>query len=601
MLSENIILQSAGSLSVAVLALLMLIVQAFFFFRKPELKWYAWSAATSFSALLYSVGIFLEYNTPQGPINRFSGLLEWTAIICLIQCLYGFTFSYLGIESKRYHPIAGVCHGLILILLWSTNYIVSDSFIERNFIWLEFPYTEPALGPLGPVFVLYSAIAGMIAMIVWIKHKRTDPKYRITYLAGMGFWLLLGIHDALASLGVPTFQYVMEYGFLVFAMVVLWVVFNSYLEIAAEEKYRVITEFANDCIMVIQDGKMVFGNPSCCDLIGRPLTDSVPKDFLDIMVPEDRKTVLELYNTLLEGGRVPDPHSVRIRRADGEERLVDIASNVIRYRNRPAVLAIMRDITERKVAEEGLRKAATLEALTTVLENFISDSLVNLLTPIYSRIQLCQMRYSIEQIKKDLDDTEKGILKLLTGINTFRKFAKSEEAYLGKIGPVDIRSILHPLLSGQSLKTYEEEELPIDPNVKLRFVYDPKQEGGLTWEELPSVLGSEIAIETALQETLINAVESHDPNNRGEVIVSAKKEGHQLILEIEDEGRGMTSEEEEKSQLPFFKILGMKKSGRFGLGAYISREAVKYCGGDIQIDRKEGVGTKASIFLKLTD
>ena len=346
MLSENIILQSAGSLSVAVLALLMLILQALFFFRKPQFTWYAWSSAISFSALLYSVGIFLEYNTPEGPLNRFSGLLEYTAIIFLVHSLYGFTFSYLGIESKRYHPVAGVCHGLILILLWFTNYIVAESFTTRNFIGLEFPYIEPALGPLGPVFVLYAAIAGVNAMIIWTKHKKTDPKHRITYLAGIGFWLLLGIHDALASLGVPTFQYVMEYGFLGFAMVVLWVVFNNYLEIAAVEKYRVMTEFANDCILVIQDGKMVLGNPACCDLIGWPLTDSEPRDFLDIMASEDRKTVLENYNTLLEGGRVPNPHTVRIRRTDGEQRFVEITSSVIRYRNRPAVLAVMRDMEE---------------------------------------------------------------------------------------------------------------------------------------------------------------------------------------------------------------------------------------------------------------
>jgi len=107
MLFENIILQSAGSISVAVMAFLMLILQTLFFFRKPQFTWYAWSAAMSFSALVYSIGIFLEYNTPVGPLNRFSGLLEFTAIICLIHSLYGFTFSYLDIESKRYHPVAG--------------------------------------------------------------------------------------------------------------------------------------------------------------------------------------------------------------------------------------------------------------------------------------------------------------------------------------------------------------------------------------------------------------------------------------------------------------------------------------------------------------
>lgn len=355
-MSELIILQSAGSLAVAIIALLMLVVQAVFFFRKPQFTWYAWSAVGSFSAFLYAVGIFLEYNTPQGDLNRFSGLLEFTAIICLVHCLYGFTFSYLGIENKRYHPIAAGCHGLILILLWCTPYIVADSFIKRHFMGLVSPYIEPALGPLGPVFMLYVAISGVGAVIIWIRHKKTDPKHRFIYLSGMGFWILLGIHDGLAAMGLPTFQYVMEYGFLGFALAILWVAFNSDLEISAENKYRVITEFANDCILVIQDGKMVFGNPAYCDLIGWALGDSTPGDLFDILAPEDRKRILEHYKTLLDGDSVPNPDTVPIQRSDGKRRFVEIASNVILYRNRPAILAVMRDMTERKQAEDALRE-----------------------------------------------------------------------------------------------------------------------------------------------------------------------------------------------------------------------------------------------------
>ena len=404
MLSENIILQSAGSLSVAVMALLMLILQTLFFFRKPQFTWYAWSAAISFSALLYSVGIFLEYNTPQGPLNRFSGLVEFTAIICLIHSLYGFTFSYLDIESKRYHPVAGVCHGLILILLWSTNYVVAESFITRDFIGLESPYIEPALGPLGPVFILYAVLAGVNVLIVWIKHKGANSKHRIVFLAGMGFWFLLGIHDGLAALGLPTFQYFMEYGFLVFAMTVLWVVFDDYLEIVAEEKYRVITESANDCIVVIQDGKMVYGNPACSDLIGGPLTDSATRDFLDIMASEDRKTVLEQYNTLLEGGHVANPHTtVCIRKANGEQKFVEIATSVIEYKNSPAVLAIMRDMTERKRAEEALRES---EKKYRELVNFLPIPLFE--TDVQGNV-LTGNRAIFEAFGYTQDDLEKGL------------------------------------------------------------------------------------------------------------------------------------------------------------------------------------------------
>jgi hypothetical protein len=202
MVTENIILQSAGSLSVGVVALLMMVLQTIFYFKRPQFSWYAWSAAISFSALLYSIGIFFEYNTPEGPLNRFSGLLELTAIIFIIHSMYGFTFSYLGIESRRYHRIAGVCHGAVLVLLWFTPWVVADRFVVRHFMGLASPYVEAALGPLGPVFVLYGVMASISIMFIWVRDPKTDSKNRFIYLAGIGFWVLLGFHDGLAALGV---------------------------------------------------------------------------------------------------------------------------------------------------------------------------------------------------------------------------------------------------------------------------------------------------------------------------------------------------------------------------------------------------------------
>ncbi|MFO8111237.1 MAG: PAS domain S-box protein, partial [Desulfosalsimonadaceae bacterium] len=330
MLSENIILGSAGSLSVAMVALLMFILQVLFFVKRPQYTWYAWATAMSFCALLYAVSVFLEYNTSAGPLNRFSGILEWTALVCLIHSVYGFTFSYLGLRAKRYHLIAGIWHAFILSFMWFTPYVVADRFVTRDLVGLTHPYIEPALGPLGPVFILYAVTASVTAMGIWIKSKAPDTKYRNVYLTGMGLWLLLGIHDALVSLGVSKLPYMLEYGFLGFAMAVLWVVFSSYLEMAAEEKYRVITECANDCILVIQEGKMVFANTACAGLIDRPLTGSTPVDFLGSVAPEDRKALLEHYNILMEGGHAPSPHPVRIVRKDGEQRFVGTSPSLPR-------------------------------------------------------------------------------------------------------------------------------------------------------------------------------------------------------------------------------------------------------------------------------
>ena len=347
----------------------MMILQTLFFFKRPQLTWYAWSAAGSFSALLYSAGIFIEYNTPAGPLNRFSGILEFMAILCLLHCVYGFTFSYLDIESRRYHTIAGVFHGLLLVLLWSTPYIVSRDFTVHHFMGLAAPYVEPSLGPLGPFFMLYAAIAGINSTIIWIRHKHTQPKHRRLFLTGMAFWTLLGIHDGLATMGLPAFQFFMEYGFLGFATVVLWVVFDNYSATRAEAKYHAITEFANDCILVIQDGKAVFSNLACHKLLSPGAHSLAAVDFFGLMRPDDRSMLLNHYNQLLKGIPEEHPHTFSMATADGGKKIVEIASNLIQYGDRPAILAIMRDMTERKRAEEVLRESeekyrSMMEAMT---------------------------------------------------------------------------------------------------------------------------------------------------------------------------------------------------------------------------------------------
>ena len=100
---DNIVFQSAGSLSVAVLALVMVIFQFIFLFKKHRFTLNAWSLGISFSAMLYAIGIFFEYNFPPGPVNQWAGRLEWTAVVFLIHILYGFTFAYFKIDAKRYH------------------------------------------------------------------------------------------------------------------------------------------------------------------------------------------------------------------------------------------------------------------------------------------------------------------------------------------------------------------------------------------------------------------------------------------------------------------------------------------------------------------
>jgi PAS domain S-box-containing protein len=567
-LIEQIVPQSAGSLAVAVLALMMTSVQFLFAFRQPRLTRYLWGAAVSFSGMLYAVGIFLEYNMPAGSVNHFGGVLEFTAHVFLIHSLYGMSFVHLGMKGKRYHMLAGIFHILLLALLWFTPLIVSDQFVGRDFIGLAKPFVEAGLGPLGPLFIFYIAGAAMAAVVMWLRHEGRDTRYKAAYLAGMIFWLVLGIHDGLAALGLPTFLYVMEYGFFGFSIAVLWVVFDSYADISGENRYRVITEFANDGILVIQDDRTVFENPACTILFGRPMIDLSSNDFLNDIVEEDRESLMSYYKGLLQASEVRDSLSIRIKRSDGEEKILEIRANLIRYRNRPALLIVMRDVTERvreeaalKEQEEKLTRLKKMESLG-LLAGGVAHDLNNVLSGIVSYPELLllhlpegsELKKPLETIKESGQRASAIVQDLLT---VARGVAVPKE-------PFDLNTVIRSYLNSPEHKKLLQHH----PLVTVKANLD---------SQLLNIKGSPAHIRKVIMNLVSNASEAIE--ERGAVLISTTNRyvdqpikgyenvsiGKYVVLVVENSGPAISADDLKRIFEPFYTKKVMGRSGT-GLG-----------------------------------
>jgi PAS domain S-box-containing protein len=125
----------------------------------------------------------------------------------------------------------------------------------------------------------------------------------------------------------------------------------------SEELYRQAFEQSNDGIVITQDGRYVFINQVFLRTIGRSMEELLGKTLGAFVHPDDRERLADYARRRRAGEPAPSNYELRIIRSDGS--LVQVDVNVIEvvYKGGRAFLAYLRDITERKKAEEQLRQS----------------------------------------------------------------------------------------------------------------------------------------------------------------------------------------------------------------------------------------------------
>jgi len=120
----------------------------------------------------------------------------------------------------------------------------------------------------------------------------------------------------------------------------------------SEEKYRAVINSANDGIAIIQDQSILFANPRLAKMAGYALEDIIDHPFLQFISQQEVLRVRELHDSRMAGEVAPSNYEMYLRKKDGDSLCVEVNSSVISYRNKPAVLAIIRDSSERKRTEQ---------------------------------------------------------------------------------------------------------------------------------------------------------------------------------------------------------------------------------------------------------
>lgn len=121
----------------------------------------------------------------------------------------------------------------------------------------------------------------------------------------------------------------------------------------SEALYRRLVDYFPDMISVHRHGRYIFINPAGVSLLGAQSADElIGRPVLDVIPMEEQEFVRRGIEQT-QAGEEPTPLLERkIRRLDGKIIQVELKAIPILYAGEPAIQTVMRDITERKQAEE---------------------------------------------------------------------------------------------------------------------------------------------------------------------------------------------------------------------------------------------------------
>ncbi len=348
-----------------------------------------------------------------------------------------------------------------------------------------------------------------------------------------------------------------------------------------EARFRALIEYSSDLILILDSEAIVrYVSPSSLRVAGRNQEELLGKCLFDFLAFED---ISKMRDTL--GGTHTESRpaiEVGFRRPDGSMAVIEVLANNLL--DEPAVAGVIvnaRDITERKSAEEQLKKLHQLEGdlaymnRVSVMGELAASLAHEIKQPIAAAATNAKtgLRW-LQREPSDIGETREALSRIVKDVSRAADIIDRNRSLYRRGIPQREMVNLNELIREMTALLRDAANRH---SISMRADLD---------ESLPAIAADRVQMQQVLLNLMLNGIEAMKDTSGELTVRSGKRDDGQILLSVSDLGVGLPAGKIDQVFDAFFTT----KTQGTGMGLSISRRIIESHGGRLWACANTGRG-----------
>lgn len=336
---------------------------------------------------------------------------------------------------------------------------------------------------------------------------------------------------------------------------------------SSEERFSKVFNFSPYpmSITTLKDGRYIAVNESFVHLGGYSRSEVIGSTSVGLKIWANEEERQKVIQTLLNKGEIHNLE-VHVDTKSGDLRTILFSSVIVSFGNEQYILSVVNDITELKKFEKEMARLDQLNLVGQMAAG-IGHEIRNPMTTVRGFLQVLSGKKECVEYKEFYNLMIDEIDRANSIITEYLSLARNKPIDLQSQSLNTIVESLYPLIQADALNANKSIEIRLN--------------------NIPNILVNEKEIRQVILNLSRNGFEAMDAG--GVLTISTYMEGNEVILAVQDQGKGIEPEVLEKIGIPFFTT----KDNGTGLGLAVCHSIAKRHNAVI----KTNTGSQGTTFL----